>query len=174
MQELAEGVAAWAIPWPCLYEFFAIVTHPKIYAPPSTTKQGARSSRRLARLAQRHSPCRGRPPLGDAARPDRQRPYRRLARARRPHCSTLHRPCRSRTLDRRSRLWRVRCWKRGTRLLPRRERARQRLDKGEVQYLWKRPRAGQVWRRLMGAPLRVLAGHHNLSQCLLRPFFRAF
>jgi hypothetical protein len=39
MQDLAESVGAWAIPWPCVYEFFAIVTHPKIYAPPSTTKQ---------------------------------------------------------------------------------------------------------------------------------------
>lgn len=35
VSELAEGAAAWAIPWPCLYEFFAIVTHPKIYAPPT-------------------------------------------------------------------------------------------------------------------------------------------
>jgi uncharacterized protein len=34
--ELAEGRAPWAIPWPCLHEFVAIVTHPKIYAPPSS------------------------------------------------------------------------------------------------------------------------------------------
>jgi len=33
---LAEGRAAWAIPWPCLHEFLAIVTHPRVYAPPST------------------------------------------------------------------------------------------------------------------------------------------
>lgn len=33
--ELAEGRASWAVPWPCLHEFMAIVTHPKIYAPPS-------------------------------------------------------------------------------------------------------------------------------------------
>ena len=33
--ELAEGLASWAIPWPCLHEFLAIVTHPRIYAPPS-------------------------------------------------------------------------------------------------------------------------------------------
>ena len=32
---LAEGPAAWAIPWPCLHEFLAIVTHPRIYAPPT-------------------------------------------------------------------------------------------------------------------------------------------
>ena len=31
--ELAEGRASWAIPWPCLYEFYAIVTHPRIYKP---------------------------------------------------------------------------------------------------------------------------------------------
>lgn len=33
--QLAEGSAAWAIPWPCLHEFLAIVTHPRIYAPPT-------------------------------------------------------------------------------------------------------------------------------------------
>jgi uncharacterized protein len=32
---LAEGIASWAIPWPCLHEFLAIVTHPRIYAPPT-------------------------------------------------------------------------------------------------------------------------------------------
>lgn len=32
---LAEGRTAWAIPWPCLHEFLAIVTHPRIYAPPT-------------------------------------------------------------------------------------------------------------------------------------------
>jgi toxin-antitoxin system PIN domain toxin len=35
---LAEGVR-WAIPWPCLYELAAIVTHPRIWRPPSTTAQ---------------------------------------------------------------------------------------------------------------------------------------
>lgn len=30
---LAEGRAAWAIPWPCIHEFLAIVTHPRIYRP---------------------------------------------------------------------------------------------------------------------------------------------
>jgi uncharacterized protein len=32
---LAEGAVIWAIPWPCLHEFLAIVTHPRIYAPPT-------------------------------------------------------------------------------------------------------------------------------------------
>ena len=35
LRQLAEGMAAWAIPWPCLYEFFGIVTHPRIYHPPT-------------------------------------------------------------------------------------------------------------------------------------------
>jgi hypothetical protein len=25
----------WAIPWPCVYEFLGVVTHPKIYSPPT-------------------------------------------------------------------------------------------------------------------------------------------
>lgn len=33
--ELAEGQAPWAIPWPCIHEFLAIVTHPRIYTPPT-------------------------------------------------------------------------------------------------------------------------------------------
>ncbi len=36
---LAEGLAPWAIPWPCVHEVLAIVTHPRIFDPPSTTAQ---------------------------------------------------------------------------------------------------------------------------------------
>lgn len=36
---LAEGRARWAIPWPCLHEFLAIVTHPRIYDPPTPADQ---------------------------------------------------------------------------------------------------------------------------------------
>jgi len=32
---LAEGRAAWAIPWPCIHEFLAIVTRQGIYRPPT-------------------------------------------------------------------------------------------------------------------------------------------
>ncbi len=39
VRELAEGRSAWAIPWPCLHEFVAIVTHPRIYAPPTPTSR---------------------------------------------------------------------------------------------------------------------------------------
>ena len=33
--ELAEGTLLWGIPWPSIHEFLAIVTHPKIYNPPT-------------------------------------------------------------------------------------------------------------------------------------------
>ena len=33
--ELAEGRSPWAIPWPCIHEFLSIVTHPRIFAPPT-------------------------------------------------------------------------------------------------------------------------------------------
>ena len=39
MRTLAQGLATWAIPWPCVHEFFAIVSHTKIFDPPSTTHQ---------------------------------------------------------------------------------------------------------------------------------------
>ncbi len=35
LAELAEGAAAWAIPWPCLAEFVAVVTNPRLFAKPS-------------------------------------------------------------------------------------------------------------------------------------------
>ncbi len=33
--QLAEGRTPWALPWPCLHEFLAIVTHSRIYDPPT-------------------------------------------------------------------------------------------------------------------------------------------
>ena len=39
MTELAEGRSPWCIPWHCLHEFIAIVTHPRIYSPPSRLAQ---------------------------------------------------------------------------------------------------------------------------------------
>lgn len=32
--ELAQGIAPWALPWPCVYEFLRVVTHPRICHPP--------------------------------------------------------------------------------------------------------------------------------------------
>lgn len=36
MGELAEGQSPWGLPWPVLHEFLAIVTHPRLYNPPSS------------------------------------------------------------------------------------------------------------------------------------------
>jgi toxin-antitoxin system PIN domain toxin len=35
LKGLAESGAIWAIPWSCVHEFISIVTHPRIYAPPT-------------------------------------------------------------------------------------------------------------------------------------------
>lgn len=35
LDELVQGTGTWAIPWPCIHEFLAIVTHPRIYSPPT-------------------------------------------------------------------------------------------------------------------------------------------
>jgi toxin-antitoxin system PIN domain toxin len=39
LRELAEGRAPWALPWPCVHEFFSVVTHPRIYEPASTADE---------------------------------------------------------------------------------------------------------------------------------------
>ena len=39
IKEIAEGQARWALPWACVHEFIAIVTHPRIYKPPSTLEE---------------------------------------------------------------------------------------------------------------------------------------
>ena len=41
VRELAEGVAPWAIAWPCVHEFLAIVTHPRIFRAPTTIAAAA-------------------------------------------------------------------------------------------------------------------------------------
>jgi uncharacterized protein len=35
LRDLAESPAPWALPWPCLHEFLSVVTHPRIYSPPT-------------------------------------------------------------------------------------------------------------------------------------------
>lgn len=36
LRSLTEGGRSWAVPWPCVHEFIAIVTHPRIFKPPSS------------------------------------------------------------------------------------------------------------------------------------------
>ena len=39
VRTLATGRVLWGLPWPCVHEFLAIVTHPRIYDPPTTMEQ---------------------------------------------------------------------------------------------------------------------------------------
>lgn len=42
LTELAESGLPWAVPWPCLHEFLSIVTHPRVYKPPTTPEVALR------------------------------------------------------------------------------------------------------------------------------------
>ncbi|MDX2223688.1 MAG: TA system VapC family ribonuclease toxin [Rhodospirillaceae bacterium] len=35
LAEIAESPSPWAVPWPCVHEFLAVVTSPRIFAPPT-------------------------------------------------------------------------------------------------------------------------------------------
>jgi len=35
VRKLAEGQEPWGIPWPCIHEFLAIATHPRIFVQPT-------------------------------------------------------------------------------------------------------------------------------------------
>ena len=39
LRTLAEGMHAWSIAWPSVHEFFAIVTHARIYRPPTPAER---------------------------------------------------------------------------------------------------------------------------------------
>lgn len=42
LKKLAEQPATWVIPWPCLHEFLAVVTHPRILKPPTPLEKAVR------------------------------------------------------------------------------------------------------------------------------------
>jgi hypothetical protein len=35
LEDLAQGDRPWVLPWPCIYEFLRVVTHPRVFDPPS-------------------------------------------------------------------------------------------------------------------------------------------
>ncbi len=41
LQTLAASPGPWAIPWPCVYEFFSVVTHPRIWRDSASTPEQA-------------------------------------------------------------------------------------------------------------------------------------
>ncbi|MGC0252358.1 type II toxin-antitoxin system VapC family toxin [Pseudactinotalea sp. Z1748] len=50
LREVATGRAPWGIPWPCLHEFLAIITHPRIYSPPTAVPVAVEAMRSLLHL----------------------------------------------------------------------------------------------------------------------------
>lgn len=50
LRGLAESGSRWGVPWPCVHEFLAVVTHPRVYAPPSPMPLAVRAMRDLAGL----------------------------------------------------------------------------------------------------------------------------
>lgn len=50
IESLAAGARAWSIPWPCAHEFFAIVTHPRIYRTPTPAETAFEQLRALQSL----------------------------------------------------------------------------------------------------------------------------
>ncbi|CAN5883378.1 hypothetical protein BH24ACT8_BH24ACT8_24450 [soil metagenome] len=39
VRSLSVDRAPWAVPWPCVHEFLAVVTHPKLFDPPTPTRE---------------------------------------------------------------------------------------------------------------------------------------
>ena len=35
LEGLATGDEPWALPWPCVYEFLRVITHPRVFDPPT-------------------------------------------------------------------------------------------------------------------------------------------
>ena len=35
LEGLATGDEPWALPWPCVYEFLQVITHPRVFDPPT-------------------------------------------------------------------------------------------------------------------------------------------
>jgi toxin-antitoxin system PIN domain toxin len=51
IEALACGAREWAIPWPCAHEFFAVVTHPRIYKTATPAEMAFAQLRALGTLA---------------------------------------------------------------------------------------------------------------------------
>ncbi len=39
LAELATGAQPWVLPWPCIYEFLRVVTHPRVFHPPTPVQE---------------------------------------------------------------------------------------------------------------------------------------
>lgn len=43
--ELTNGTQRWAVPWPCVHEFLSVVTHPRVYRPPTPVQVACNAMR---------------------------------------------------------------------------------------------------------------------------------
>jgi predicted nucleic acid-binding protein len=77
LKKLAVGTLPWAIPWPCIYEFLRVVTHPRVFHPPvpldiSLGRPAASLAFPFGRSAERNRPALSRdernPSSGDFSR----------------------------------------------------------------------------------------------------------
>jgi len=48
LTQLGESTNPWAIPWPCVYEFLRVVTHPRVFNPPSSQADALRTLEELS------------------------------------------------------------------------------------------------------------------------------
>jgi toxin-antitoxin system PIN domain toxin len=39
LRALATGSEPWVLPWPCIYEFLRVVTHPRVFFPPTPIRE---------------------------------------------------------------------------------------------------------------------------------------
>ncbi len=39
LRSLATGSEPWVLPWPCIYEFLRVVTHPRLFRPPTPVEE---------------------------------------------------------------------------------------------------------------------------------------
>ena len=53
LRTLASARTPWAIPWPCVYEFFSVVTHPRIWRDAAEHPGGGVAAARVVRCADR-------------------------------------------------------------------------------------------------------------------------
>lgn len=51
LEGLVEEGRSWGLPWPCLHEFVAIITHPRIYLPPTDAATAGQAVDDLLALA---------------------------------------------------------------------------------------------------------------------------
>jgi toxin-antitoxin system PIN domain toxin len=50
LEGLAGSGKGWSVPWPCVHEFLAVVTHPRIYDPPSSVENAMSAIRAVTDL----------------------------------------------------------------------------------------------------------------------------